>query len=41
MGDRIEVESREGLGSRFTIRLPLAVTSGLFDTIAAPAEKAA
>jgi signal transduction histidine kinase len=34
MRGRLEVESREGLGSRFTIRLPLAVTSGLFENMA-------
>jgi signal transduction histidine kinase len=38
MQGRLEVESREGLGSRFTIRLPLARPSALFDTTA---EKAA
>ncbi|MCW1428220.1 XrtA/PEP-CTERM system histidine kinase PrsK [Novosphingobium sp. JCM 18896] len=42
MGGRLEVESREGLGSRFTIRLPLAATRELFDNRAGtPAEKAA
>ncbi len=45
MRGRLEVESREGLGSRFTIRLPLAATGGLLDNLAealsAPAEKAA
>lgn len=29
MGGRLDVESREGLGSRFTIRLPLAATAAL------------
>ncbi|HEX8059257.1 MAG TPA: XrtA/PEP-CTERM system histidine kinase PrsK [Novosphingobium sp.] len=38
MRGRLEVESREGLGSRFTIRLPLAATNGLFEN---RAEKAA
>jgi putative PEP-CTERM system histidine kinase len=31
MRGRLEVESREGLGSRFTVRLPFAVASGLMD----------
>ncbi|MCK9542613.1 MAG: PEP-CTERM system histidine kinase PrsK [Novosphingobium sp.] len=33
MRGRLDVESREGLGSRFTVRLPLAVTAGLADTL--------
>lgn len=41
MRGRLEVESREGLGSRFTIRLPLAATSGLIDHLTRTAEKAA
>jgi putative PEP-CTERM system histidine kinase len=41
MRGRLEVESREGLGSRFTIRLPLASASALFDKSDDPAEKAA
>jgi putative PEP-CTERM system histidine kinase len=41
MRGRLEVESREGLGSRFTIRLPLASASALFDKTDDPAEKAA
>ncbi len=32
MKGRLEVESREGLGSRFVIRLPLAMASGIFHT---------
>ncbi len=32
MRGRLEVESREGLGSRFSVRLPLASASGLLDT---------
>ena len=28
MGGRLEVESREGLGTRFTVRMPLATTEG-------------
>jgi signal transduction histidine kinase len=31
MKGRLEVESHEGLGSRFTIRLPLAAATGLLD----------
>jgi putative PEP-CTERM system histidine kinase len=45
MRGRLEVESREGLGSRFTIRLPLAATNGLFENrgekLTVGAEKAA
>jgi putative PEP-CTERM system histidine kinase len=44
MRGRLEVESREGLGSRFTIRLPLALASGIVSharTSGSPAEKAA
>ncbi len=33
MGGRLDVESREGLGTRFAIRLPLAVASGLLKSI--------
>ena len=33
MRGRLEVESREGLGSRFTVRLPLAGTEGIFGAI--------
>lgn len=33
MRGRVDVESREGLGSRFTIRLPLAATAELLDSI--------
>lgn len=32
MKGRLEVESREGLGSRFVVRLPLAAASGIFKT---------
>jgi signal transduction histidine kinase len=41
MRGRLEVESREGLGSHFTIRLPLASASALFDKTDDPTEKAA
>ena len=34
MRGRLEVESREGLGSRFIIRLPLATTSSIFQSFA-------
>lgn len=33
MRGRLEVESREGLGTRFTVRLPLAATQPLIDSI--------
>ena len=35
MGGRLEVESREGLGSRFTVRLPLAEAAELLNNFAA------
>jgi signal transduction histidine kinase len=34
MRGRLDVESREGLGSRFAIRLPLAEASNLLGSIA-------
>ncbi len=34
MQGRLDVESREGLGSRFTVRLPLAAATGLYRTTA-------
>jgi putative PEP-CTERM system histidine kinase len=34
MGGRLEVESRQGLGTRFAIRLPLAASSTLLESIA-------
>jgi putative PEP-CTERM system histidine kinase len=34
MGGRLDVESREGLGTRFAIRLPLATSSSLLESIA-------
>jgi putative PEP-CTERM system histidine kinase len=40
MNGRLEVESREGLGSRFTVRLPLAEASGLLKTFANTADLA-
>jgi len=33
MRGRLEVESREGLGSRFIVRIPLAAASGLYDNL--------
>lgn len=33
MGGRIDVESREGLGSRFAVRLPLAAAAGLLESL--------
>jgi putative PEP-CTERM system histidine kinase len=33
MGGRLDVESREGLGTRFAIRLPLAASSSLLESI--------
>jgi putative PEP-CTERM system histidine kinase len=36
MRGRLAVESREGLGSRFTVRLPLAAAAGLIETMNGP-----
>ncbi|MCW1381667.1 PEP-CTERM system histidine kinase PrsK [Novosphingobium sp. KCTC 2891] len=36
MRGRLDVESREGLGSRFTVRLPLAATANLIETLSGP-----
>jgi putative PEP-CTERM system histidine kinase len=41
MGGRLEVESREGLGTRFVVRLPRAAASGLFQQISAKDQKVA
>lgn len=41
MGGRLEVESREGLGTRFVIRLPLAAASGLLQQFSAKDQKVA
>jgi putative PEP-CTERM system histidine kinase len=40
MHGRLEVESREGLGSRFAVRLPLAGANELADTLADPTDPA-
>jgi putative PEP-CTERM system histidine kinase len=41
MKGRLEVESREGLGSRFVVRLPLAEASGIFQSFANSSQKVA
>ena len=41
MGGRLDVESREGLGSRFTIRLPLASAAALRKTLEDSGKKVA
>jgi putative PEP-CTERM system histidine kinase len=41
MRGRLDVESREGVGSRFTIRLPLAQTAELIDNLSRSAKDAA
>ncbi len=41
MNGRLEVESREGLGSRFTVRLPLAEASGLLRSFEQAGQKVA
>lgn len=41
MGGRLDVESREGLGSRFTIRLPLSATAELIENLNAAGKKVA
>ncbi len=41
MQGRLEVESREGLGSRFVIRIPTAGASGIARNLADPVQKAA
>ena len=40
MRGRLEVESREGLGSRFVVRLPLAAASSLFDAFSGTGRRA-
>ena len=39
MRGRLDVESREGLGSRFLLRLPLAAAAGLFDSLASSEQR--
>jgi len=41
MRGRLDVESREGLGSRFVVRLPLAAASDIYQTIASHDQKVA
>ena len=41
MRGRLDVESREGLGSRFLVRLPLAAAAGLFDSLASSEQRIA
>lgn len=41
MHGRLDVESREGLGSRFTVRLPLASASGMLKTLGRDDQKVA
>ena len=41
MHGRLDVESREGLGSRFTVRLPLAAASGILKTLGRDDQKVA
>ena len=41
MGGRLEVESHEGLGSRFSVRLPLAEAAELIRTMQNTREKVA
>ena len=41
MRGRLEVESREGLGSRFVVRLPLATTTTLYENFASTEQREA
>ncbi|WP_395395101.1 XrtA/PEP-CTERM system histidine kinase PrsK [Novosphingobium sp. BL-8A] len=41
MRGRLEVESREGLGSRFIVRIPLAAATDFYQTLAAKDQKVA
>ena len=41
MGGRLEVESHEGLGSRFAVRLPLAEAAELIRTMQKTGKKVA
>jgi putative PEP-CTERM system histidine kinase len=41
MRGRLEVESREGLGSRFIVRMPLAAASGIYENMTNPDQKVA
>ena len=41
MRGRLDVESREGLGSRFVVRVPLAAATDFYQTLAAKDQKVA
>ena len=41
MKGRLEVESREGVGSRFVIRLPLAAVTDIFQSFEPASQKVA
>jgi len=41
MRGRLEVESREGLGSRFVVRIPLNAATELYENIAVNVQRVA